>query len=142
MVLEADQETRVETFVSEFVGEGALLWHEDAEEALSGHLTLAEVGVVEDCHVHVSLCPSVEVKVRFNGVGDERTFSPAVTVGSVLKTVGGPEGFKLTDSELAKHELVPCGTQSGLDESVHIGSAADGNCSACLDLVAKERIQG
>ena len=139
---QADPDKSVEAFLAEWGGAGAGLWLEDSDEALSAHLTLAAAGVIATCHVHVSSCAAIALKVRFNGRNVEGKFSPASTVGTVLKWAGGPEGFKLTDSQIAKHVLVVQGTDTELQQADHIGSWADENCSVSLDLVPAERFQG
>ena len=65
--LKVDPRKRVGDFGVECLGEGALVWLEDGKEALDPEKTLAEAGVVERCHVHVSCCKAVVVKVRFAG---------------------------------------------------------------------------
>ena len=97
----------------------------------------------ERCHVHVTSCKAVVVKVRFAGLTPiEESFPPAATADSILKWAASPEGFKLTDSQAAKHLLGVCGTNTELDQADHIGFFADDDCSVCLDLLPKERPAG
>ncbi len=133
---------KVEDFGTECIGEGAFVWVEGVDEALDAAKTLAEAGVFERCHVHVSFCKNVMVKVRYAGGVIEDSFSPATTGGAILKWAVSPEGFKLTDSESAKHLLSVCETETELDQAEHIGFFADDDCSICLDLVPKERFAG
>lgn len=141
-LVEVDPGKKVGDFGDECIGKGALVWLEDDSEALEAEKTLADVGVVERCHIHVSSCKAAIVKVRFDGDSMEDSFSPATTADFILKWAASPEGFKLADSEAAKHVLVACGTDDELDQAVHIGLYADDNCSVCLDLVPRDRFAG
>ena len=99
--------------------------------------------MVERCHVHVSSCKAVAVKVRFAGQTPiEESFPPAATAGSILKWAASPEGFKLTDSQAAKHLLAVFGTNTELDQADHIGFFADDDCSVYLDLLPRDRFEG
>ena len=140
--IKVDPSTRVGAFGIECLGDGASVWLEDGKEMLDPEKTLAEAGVVERCHVHVSSCKAVVVKVRFAGRTIEESFPPAATAGSILKWAASPEGFKLTDSQAAKHLLAACGTNTELDQADHIGFFADDDCSVCLDLLPRERPAG
>ena len=137
-----DPGKKVREFGIECLGEGAFVWLEDRKEMLDPQKTLAEAGVVERCHVHVSSCKAVFVKVRFGGDSVEDSFSPAATADYILKWAARPEGFKLTDSQAAKHLLAVCGTNTELDQADHIGFFADDDCSVCLDLLPRDRFQG
>ena len=140
--VELDLGKTVEEFAIECTGTGALVWIEDAEESLNPTLTLAAAGVVARCRVHVSLCKSIAVKVRHNGETIENSVSPATTGIVILKWAAGPEGFKLTDSETAKHVLAICGTDTELGQDDHLGTLADDDCSICLDLIPADRPAG
>ena len=140
--VKVDPDKTVEDFAIEYGGKGALVWLEDGKESLKPEMTLAELGVTARCHIHVSFCQIVEVKVRYDGLTIEDSVSPAATSGAILKWAAGPEGFKLTDSQIAKHLLVTCETKTELEQTAHIGFFADDDCSVCLDLVPKERFQG
>ncbi len=140
--IKVDPSTKVGAFGIECLGDGASVWLEDGKEMLDPEKTLAEAGVVERCHVHVSSCKAVVVKVRFAGQTIEESFPPAATAGSILKWAASPEGFKLTDSQAAKHLLAACGTNTELDQADHIGFFADDDCSVCLDLLPRERPAG
>jgi len=140
--INVDPEKKVRDLGIECVGAEALVWLEDGKEPLDPDKTLAEVGVIDRCHVHVSSCKSVVIKVRFGGVSIAESFPPAATAGLILKWAASPEGFKLTDSEAAKHLLAICGTNTELDQADHIGFYADDDCSVCLDLLPRERFEG
>lgn len=140
--IKVDPDRKVRDFGVECQGAGALVWLEGGKEALEPDKTLAEAGVVERCHVHVSCCKAVVVKVRFNGHSVEDSFPPVVTADTILKWAASPEGFKLTDSQAAKHLLVVCETEKELDHAEHIGLFADNDCSVCLNLVPRERFEG
>ena len=140
--IKVDPDRKVSDLAIECVPDGAFVWLEDGKEVLDPDKTLAEVGVVDRCHVHVSSCKFITVKVRFGGDSIEEPVPPAATAGSILKWAASPEGFKLTDSEAAKHLLVICGTNTELDQADHIGFFADDDCSVCVDLVPRERFEG
>ena len=140
--LKVDPGKRIGDFGIECLGEGALVWLEDGKEALDPEKTLAEAGVGERCHVHVSCCKGVVVKVRYGGDSVEESFPPAAIADSILKWATSPEGFKLTDAEAAKHVLQVCGANTELDQAEHIGFFADDDCSLCLDLVPRDRFEG
>lgn len=140
--IKVDPDQKVRNLAIECLGEEALVWVEDGKEALDPEKTLAEVGVVDRCHIHVSICKGVVVKVRFGGDVIEESLPPATTAGVILKWAASPEGFKLTDSEAAKHLLAICGTNTELDQADHIGFFADDDCSVCLDLLPRERFEG
>ena len=137
-----DPDQKVHDLAIECLGDEALVWLEDGKEPLDPDKTLAEVGVIEHCHVHISTCKGVFVKVRFGGDPIEDSFPPATTADAILKWAASPEGFKLTDSEAAKHLLAICGTNTELDQADHIGFYADDDCSVCLDLLPRERFEG
>ena len=140
--MKVDPGKKVEDFGVECLGGGAFVWLEDGEEALELEKTLAEAGVVDRCHIHVSCCKAVVVKVRYGGDSIEESFSPATTAHLILKWAASPEGFKLTDTEAAKHLLRTCETKTDLDQADHIGLYIEDDCSVCLDLVPRERFQG
>ena len=140
--VQVDPDQRVRDFGIECLGEVAFVWLEDDKEPLDPEKTLAEVGIVERCHVHVSTCKGVIVKVRFGGDSIEESYPPATTADFILKWAASPEGFKLTDSEAAKHVLAICGTDTELDQADHIGFYADDDYSVCLDLLPRERFEG
>ena len=140
--IKVDPDKTVRDFAIECLGEGALVWLEDGKEPLDLEKTLAEIGVVERCHLHVSTCKGVLVKVRFGGDSIEESFPPPTSADLILKWAASPEGFKLTDSEAAKHVFAICGTDTELDQADHIGFYADGDCSVCLDLLPRERFEG
>ena len=140
--IKVDPDRTVRHFAIACLGEGALVWLEDGKEALDPEKTLTEIGVVERCHVHVSTCKGVLVKVRFGGDSIEESFPPPTSADFILKWAASPEGFKLTDSEAAKHVLAICGTDTELDQADHIGFYADDDCSVCLDLLPRERFEG
>ena len=141
-LIKVDPDKRVQEIAVECLGEGALVWLEDGKEPLDPEKTLAEVGVIERCHVHVSICKEVIVKVRYGGDSIEGSFPPPTSADFILKWAASPEGFKLTDSEAAKHMFAICGTDTELDQADHIGFYADDDCSVCLDLLPRERFEG
>ena len=142
VLIKVDPDTTVRDFANECIGEGAWVWLEDGKEELDTEKTLTEVGAVDRCHVHVSTCKNVLVKVRFGGDSIEESFAPPTSADFILKWAASPDAFKLTDSEAAKHLLAICGTDTELDQADHIGAFADDDCSVCLDLLPRERFEG
>ena len=140
--VKVDPDMKVRDFAKECLGEGALVWLEDGKEPLDPEKTLMEIGVVERCHLHVSTYKGVLVKVRFGGDSIEESFPPPTSADFILKWAASAEGFKLTDSEAAKHLFAICGTETELDQADQIGFYADDDCSVCLDLVPRERFEG
>ena len=141
--IEVDPAKKVKDFGVERLGDGAFVWLEDGKEPLDPEKTLGEAGVVERCHVHVASCKAVDVKVRFAGQNPiENSFQPSATADFILKWAASPKGFKLTDTEAAKHLLATCGTETELDQADHIGLFADDGCSVCLDLLPRDRFEG
>ena len=141
-LIKVEPDLTVGDLAKECIGEGALVWVEDGKDALDPDKPLTEIGLVDRCHVHVSTCKEVLVKVRFGGDSIEGSFSPPTSADLILKWAAGPDTFKLTDTEAAKHLLAICGTDTELDRADHIGVFADDDCSVCLDLLPRERFEG
>ena len=141
-LVKVDPDKTVGDLAIEYGGKRAIAWLEDGKEPLKSELSLREHGVTARCHVHISYCRSVEIKVRYNGLRIEDSVSPAVTGGAILKWASSAKGFKLTDGQIAKHELLTCDTEIELGQTDHVGFLADDDCSVCFDLVPKERFQG
>ncbi len=142
-LVEAEPTWTVEEFLARSgAPEGADAWLEDGDASLERTSTLADVGVRERAHLHLSTCRKVAVSVRYGGDTKSREFPPGATIASVFAWATGPKGFDLTPTERAKHTLALCDGNTELDRSAHIGSFADDDCSACLDLAPKERFEG
>lgn len=141
-LVKVDPDKTVEDLTNQYGAKGAIAWLEDGKEPLKSELSLTEQGVTARCHIHISSCQIVELKVRYNGISIEGSVSPAVTGEAILRWASGDEGFKLTDGQIAKHELLTCDTKTELGQATHVGFLADGDCTVCLDLVPKERFQG
>ena len=141
--VEVDTDGTVEEFGVGCVGEGAKVWFEDAEKPIDPSSTFGSANVNDHCHIHVSLCPIVQVKVLYGGNSKERSFTPAMTVDRVFKWVTGPEGFKITQTEAAKLVLVPHETKVEINVNEHVGHFADDDCYVTFDLVADDgKFQG
>ncbi|HAF08755.1 MAG TPA: hypothetical protein DCK98_01560 [Chloroflexi bacterium] len=117
-------------------------WLQDAEDPLDPERTLAEAGIDDRKHVHVSRCRRVDVSVRYGGDTRSKEFSPAATINRVFDWATGTQGFSLTATEKAKHTLSICGQNTQPDRADHVGSYADHDCKACFDLAPKERFEG
>src|SRR5205823_6151767 len=140
-LVDAEPGTTVSALVSEYVGDQGDAWLEGADTPLDQASTLEESGVEERSHVHVSSCKRVAVRVRYSD-SITRDFPPAATVQAVFEWATGPHGFKLTDTEKAKHALGICDTTTEADKADHVGSFANDDCSVCFDLAPKERFEG
>jgi hypothetical protein len=117
-------------------------WLQDTDEPLDPERTLADVGIDDRKHVHISRCRRVEVSVRYGGESKNKAFSPAATINRVFDWATGAQGFNLTPTEKAKHTLSICGATTQPDRADHVGSYADHDCKACFDLAPKERFEG
>lgn len=141
-IVEVDLKLTVKEFGANCLGEVAHVWLEGGAEPLDPEKTLEVIGITELCHIHISVCKAVDVKIRFGGDLLEGVFTPATSAESILKWAAGPKRFKLTDSEVAKHVIAICDTDTELDLADHIGFYADDYCAVCLDLLPKERFEG
>lgn len=142
-LIEVKETITVEELASAHGEEGAtLVWIEDVEEVLEASTTLADAGIAERSHVHISRCHRITVRVRFGGDAKSREFAAGATIARVFEWATGKHGFELTPSERAKHTLGICDTLTQPDKSEHIGSLANQECSVCLDLAPKERFEG
>jgi hypothetical protein len=142
-LIEVEESMTVEGLVGAYSQEAkAALWIEDSADPLKGESTLADAGVTERCHVHITRCHRIEVKVRYGGDSKKRRFPPSTTIARVFEWATGKHGFELTATERAKHTLGICDTLTQPDKSEHIGSIAEHRCSVCLDLAPKERFEG
>ena len=121
----------------------AKLWLQDTTDPLDMEISLAEAGIGHRCHVHLGCCDSVKVEVRYHTEPIVREFSPGARIRAVFAWATGPKGFKLAETQTAKHGLmVPRGDHL-LDPDVHVGSlAASDRCVVALDLVPVERFEG
>ena len=141
-VLEVEQDITVEEFAAKIFNGKANVWIEDTDDPLAPDKTLYECEVTSECNVHVSVCEAVEVKARYAGDDVNLKFSPSATIDAVLKQVAGPEGLKLSDSQIAKHYLAICDVKEELPPTDHVGTYADDQCAVCLDILPKVRPQG
>ena len=124
-------------------GGDACAWLEDQEDALDPNGTLADAGIPDRGHIHISkACPRIAVRVRFAPEPKTKDFSPSTTINHVFQWATGKQGFSLTPAERAKHTLGLCDTTVEPDKSEHVGSLATPDCTLCLDLAPKERFEG
>jgi hypothetical protein len=142
-LIEVDEAMKAREFLGAYSQEAEMeLWIEDATKPIESELTLAEAGIGQRSHVHISRCQRVEVRVRYGGDTKTKRFPPGTTIARVFEWATGKQGFDLTPTERAKHTLGICDTFTQPDKSEHIGSLADHDCSVCLDLAPKERFEG
>ena len=141
-IVEVELDTTIQKFATIHLSEKAYVWLQDAREPLDPDKTLGGAGITALSHVHVSLTKKTDVKVYQTDQGIERAFSPAATVERVFNWAIGPDGFKLTSTEAAKHLLATCEKQEELDLEEHIERYAGDDYTVCLDLVPRNRFEG
>lgn len=139
---ELEPTAKVASIASTSGQEGSDVWLQDAEEPLDPDLTIEQAGIGNRGHVHVSTCKRIEVTVRFLETDKSHAFPPGATVAAVLAWATGPLGFDLPDRERVKHLLAACDANEPADKNRHVGSYATDACTACFDLVPKERFEG
>ncbi|MCY4151385.1 MAG: hypothetical protein OXE94_04010 [Aestuariivita sp.] len=140
--VEIDLNVTIADLAGECLTVGAHVWIENGHQPLDPAKTLVEIGITERCHLHVSICNEILVKVRFADTSIDRKFPPPTSTASILNWAVRPDNFNLTVSQVAKHVLVIRDTDTELNLEEHIGFYADDDCSVSLDLVPKERFEG
>lgn len=124
-------------------GAEALVLAEDADEPLAPDATLEAAGIAHRGRVHVHRCRQVAVSVNFNADQKTEDFPPSATVGRVKKWAVGKKAFDLQGVDATEHLLQVCNSAVRPDEDVHIGTLVTvPDCGLCLDLVAKQRVEG
>jgi len=123
---------------------GALvIFLEDAEEALDPAATLEAAGIRHRGRVHIHRCRRVAVAVNYNGRQIARDFPPSATIRRVKHWVDSNDGFDLRGVDATEHLLQVCASNIRPDEDTHIGTLVHlSGCPLCLDLVAKQRVEG
>lgn len=120
-----------------------VIFLEDAEEALDPAATLEAAGIRHRGRVHIHRCRQVAVTVNYNGRQLARSFPPSATIRRVKRWVDSKEGFDLRGVDATEHLLQVCGSNIRPDEDTHIGALVHlPGCPLCLDLVAKQRVEG
>jgi hypothetical protein len=143
-MIEVDELTTVSVVLASFGEEGEGLWIEEADVELDQEITLQQAGVHSHGHLHRHRCRRVDVVVRHIDQDRHREFSPAATVGRVLKWALGPEGFDIPEAERPEFGFLGCGDGKAVPDDVHVGSLTSPGqaCEACLSLVKKVNPQG
>lgn len=119
------------------------IWIEEVEQEVELDVTLEAAGFRHRHHFHRGRCRHVKAVIRYNGVAMERSFTPNATIKKVYKWGSGPDGFKLSPAQAAKHVLAVPHADHFLADTVHIGSLlAAGSCEVILDLLPRERFEG
>ena len=118
-----------------------LLSCEDAEITLDRHLALAEAGIGQHHHVHLSRATRIEVTVAFNGTTHDKHFPPSATIARVKRWAGNE--FGLDPSAMASHVLQVHGTHQQPGDDAHLGSlVTPPQHQLRFDLVPKKRVEG
>lgn len=139
---EVDATAKVAAIATSCGQEGAAVWLQGAEEPLNSELTIKQAGLQNRGHVHVSACKRIDVTVQFIERDKSHAFPPGATVEAVFAWAVGPQGFELPERERLKHLLAPCDANEPADKNRHVGSYATEECTACFDLIPKERFEG
>lgn len=141
-LVELDPTTTVAEFARQQGAADALVFVDDGEEPLDASLTLEQVGVADQTHLHVARCRRVTATVHFNEESTTQEFPPNVGMVAVFQWAAGPKGFNLAPADKAEHMLVVTGTDTQVDEDGHLEGYASDECSAQFDLVPKHRFEG
>jgi len=124
------------------LGEGALLFLEDADESSDLGVRLRDLPHGKSQKVHVHRCRQIAVSVIFNGKPKEHRFSPATTVARV-KRWATEKAFEMSPEEAAEHVLQLSGTTERPSPGTHVGTLAKHpHCHVSFDLVPNERVNG
>lgn len=124
------------------VAASALLFVEDDDAPIEGHMLVKERASNKGLKVHLHRCRHVEVTVTFNGETVEHRFSPSATVAKV-KRWSAERKFGMTDEEAGEHVLQLAGSHERPAPGTHIGTLTDGEvCGLAFDLVADQRVNG
>lgn len=127
-----------------FPGDGdAQAYLEDDEAPLDWGVAIADLEIPENASVHVSVCPRVNVKVRYAGDTEDRDFAPAQRVRHVFNWAISDRAFDIAKQDAQDLALRQCGQQGAANSDDHVGSFLSGDdCSVCFDLLPIKRIQG
>lgn len=121
----------------------AIVTIEDAEKELAPETSLSAAGISHRGRVHVHRCRRVAVTVNYNGQAKALDLAPSATIDRVHRRATGRQGFKLADADAAEHLLQLCGSAERPDIETHLGTLVTAPaCTACFDLVPKQRIEG
>ncbi len=139
-IAECDDVTTIADLAARVGHPEATAWLENQDTAVAPGVRVAEV-IHHRGHLHLGRCRVVDVSVRFGGDSIAISRPPGTTIQAVFTWATGPQGYKLTADQRAKHELGVCGTGVIADRNEHIGTLAT-DCGLCLDLAPQERFQG
>ena len=116
---------------------------ENTDVTLELDKNVDEADLTPRSRVHIHRCKSVEVTVNYNQDQKKGFFAPSATVDRVKEWATGKDQYNLSPVDAAEHVLKVCNSGDQPDEEVHIGTLVkfpDG--TLCLDLVAKQRVEG
>ena len=121
--------------------EQVFVFKEDQDEPLPLDTQLVKGEITPRSHVHVHCCRKIEVSVNFNGATQTHAFSPSATLAKVMKWTA--KAFGMSEQDASEHALQLCNSGSRPSADTHVGTLGSSHgCSVCLDLVAKQRIEG
>jgi hypothetical protein len=141
-IVSTTSDKTVDEIIAAHGGAGHALWIEGSEEPTRPGATLAEVGLGEGGHVHVTKCGRITVTASYNVSDKTRTFPPATVARAVLEWALGPQGFDLPADQRIVHTIIVCGGTTLLDLDEHIGVFAGDTCVVCVELVPTKRFEG
>jgi hypothetical protein len=121
--------------------EEVLIFVEGGDEPLTAELL--EVTLVEGQHhkVHVHHCAHIEVTIHYDVRTEHHKFSPATTVGQVLRWAESK--FQIAETEKGHLQLQLVGTNDRPVQTTHLGALTrQRECSIAFDLLPVQRIQG
>jgi hypothetical protein len=117
------------------------VWLENLEEPLRPDSSLRSAGIKSRSRVHIHTCRQIHVTVNFNNQSYQHPFSPSATVGDVKAWAA--KKFNLQEVDVSEYALQICESSDRPTEDTQIGFFAEpGQCSACFDLVPKQRVEG
>ena len=119
----------------------AQLWREAGTTPLEPTQPVTAAGVQDFDHLYLGTCTLVHVTIRYADETRENDFPPATPVQAVYEWAAGPNGFKLTGPERAKHTLGVCGSATEAERTEHLAALAT-DCQVCFTLAPKTRYQG
>jgi hypothetical protein len=135
---------QVDVFVGEpeddFEGESSQD-EEDHHDPVSLSDTLASVGVLRHCHLHICHCRRVAVELFYQEKTLRRRFSPGTTVARVIRWARKRLNLNDADADRLVLQVPDSKQQPRLNQ--HLGELVHHHlCSLCFNLVHDIRVEG
>lgn len=120
----------------------ALVFPEDADEAISEDATIDSIAGPRGVKVHIHRCRRVNVVVHFADRTLERAFAPGATIARIKRWAAEDE-LKMSPEEASEHVLQLTGSTTRPRPNTHVGTLAQcPTCSVSFDLVPDQRVNG